>query len=173
MSNLHDHAVYELSLLDDGSDEQKEVNKDILEIVDKFASQGHSGFSAYYALSLVDRLLKFLPIKPLTGEDSEWNQLNYGGKVEYQNKRASNVFKDSNGNVYDVDRFSHSYGDHESTWCGPRYYIDKFPYQPVGDSINIVMPIEFYAEDAPLPTAEQYAEHVDDPELKKHILNKF
>lgn len=34
MSNLHDHAVHELSLIDDGSDEQKEINKDILEIVD-------------------------------------------------------------------------------------------------------------------------------------------
>lgn len=38
---------------------QSLTDKNILEIVKIFGEQGHSGFSASYALSVLDRLLRF------------------------------------------------------------------------------------------------------------------
>jgi hypothetical protein len=42
----------------------------------------------------------FEPIAPLTGEDWEWNDTGHG---TFQNKRASHVFKDYDGNTYDIE----------------------------------------------------------------------
>jgi len=64
-----------------GKDEdglQEHMNRNILEIIEKFSEQGHSGFSAGYALSVLERLLRFKPISPLTGEDDEWNDTRNG-----------------------------------------------------------------------------------------------
>ena len=79
------------------------MNDDIMEIVKKFASQGHSGFSAQYALNLVTRLLQYKPITPLTGEDEEWVELDYGDDLAYQNKRCPQIFKQKDGKIYDVE----------------------------------------------------------------------
>lgn len=38
------------------------INRNILEIVKAFSEQGHSGFSASYVLSKLERLLRFKPI---------------------------------------------------------------------------------------------------------------
>ena len=48
------------------------VNRNILEIIKAFSEQGHSGLSASYVLSKLERLLQFKPISPLTGADDEW-----------------------------------------------------------------------------------------------------
>lgn len=82
---------------------QEHMCNDLLELLDVFASQGHSGFSSGYALSLFTKLAKFDPIMPLTGEDWEWNKVNPG---VYQNIRCSHVFKQwdrFNGQAYDID----------------------------------------------------------------------
>ena len=78
--------------------------KDVLEIVEVFAKQGHSGVSANYCLGLLTKLLDYKPLSPLTGEDSEWEDVfEYGGDdMHYQNKRCSRVFKDKNGRTYDI-----------------------------------------------------------------------
>ena len=79
----------------DGLEMQKIANHDILEIVEKFSSQGHSGFSAAYVLGAIKRLLDYKPLGPLTGEDDEWGS-NYDtidGDTVYQNNRCSAVFK--------------------------------------------------------------------------------
>ena len=47
---------------------QDAINKNILEIVEIFSNQGHSGFSAGYALNVLERLLRYKPLTPLTGE---------------------------------------------------------------------------------------------------------
>ena len=78
--NITEYAKSELERL--GKDDegmQELINKDILEIVERFASQGHSGFSASYALSVLERLLRFKPLTALTGEEEEWNDLEWGG----------------------------------------------------------------------------------------------
>jgi len=103
--SLHDFAERELDLLvaravaeeesepnpmaEEDVEMQKLIKKQILEIVDVFASHGHSGFSAGYAISVLTRLLNFKPLSPLTGEDDEWCQVCDDTK---QNKRFTQVF---------------------------------------------------------------------------------
>lgn len=68
----------------------------ILRMVKEFSEEGHSGYSASYALFILKRVLDFKPLSPLTGKDDEWNEVGHG---VYQNRRASNVFKE-NGQAY-------------------------------------------------------------------------
>ena len=75
----------------------------VLELLGLFATHGHSGSSAPYAINLFSTLAKFEPIVPLTGEDWEWTELDYDSDVKYQNKRCSHVFKDADGRAYDID----------------------------------------------------------------------
>lgn len=100
--SLVEYAKSELERLTKDKDGMQEViNRDILEIVEKFSGQGHSGFSASYALSILERLLRFKPIAPLTGEDDEWAEIHEkNGLTTYQNRRCCSVFKD----VYDDGR---------------------------------------------------------------------
>ena len=105
--SLVTHATDELDRLGlkDGDDMDGLMRKHILHMVKEFADEGHSGFSASYAISCLKRLLEFKPLSALTGEDSEWNDVGEymnEGTVLYQNKRYSSVFKDENG-AYNID----------------------------------------------------------------------
>lgn len=99
---------------------QKIINEDILEIVKVFSEQGHSGFSASYAIGILKRLLDYKPILPLTGKDDEWDSCSWsedgGDKVVFQNKRCSAVFKCLNKRT----------GKSETT------YIDKYIFSDNG-----------------------------------------
>ena len=118
-------AKYELDLIlskcEDEEDRgmQKVINNDILAIVELFASQGHSGFSANYAIPIINKLLKQSFILPLTGEDDEWKEVQPGC---YQNKRESSIFKDK-------DRFDgkayYIYGKAFSDNGGKSYYTNR------------------------------------------------
>ena len=106
MNNYQKHAMVEFRAAgwcdENGkfNDEMQEmVCNHVLKLLDVFADEGHSGSSAPYAIGLFSRLAKFEPIAPLTGEDWEWSDTGHN----YQNKRASHVFKDYDGNCYDID----------------------------------------------------------------------
>lgn len=71
----------------------------VLDIVKLFAGQGHSGGSAAVTLGVCDRLLRFQPLTPLTGEDDEWTEVSDG---LWQSKRCSSVFKDAE-KAWDID----------------------------------------------------------------------
>lgn len=105
MSNLLKHAERELNLI--GMTEEDEYNgamrKHILHMMQEFADEGHSGFSARYALNILTKLMDFKPLTTLTGEDGEWIKHDYGCDPTYQNKRAGHVFKDDAGQAYDID----------------------------------------------------------------------
>jgi hypothetical protein len=107
--SLMTYAQYELELLgmfDDGDELNMNtmMRRHILKMVESFADEGHSGFSANYAISLLTRLLSYKPLSPLTGEDDEWIDVSsYGITKMLQNKRKSSVFKDEDGKVYDID----------------------------------------------------------------------
>jgi hypothetical protein len=75
----------------------------VLDLLNMFAKHGHSGTTGSYALNMFTKLADFKPIAPITGEDSEWNLLDYGVEPKYQNKRCSSIFKDADGNAYDID----------------------------------------------------------------------
>ena len=105
MSELINFAKSELDIVgmkeNDPEIANRAMREHILKMVEVFSDEGHSGFSASYAAAILEKLLRFNPISPLTGEDSEWNLISEVEKL-YQNKRCSHVFK-SNGKAYDLN----------------------------------------------------------------------
>lgn len=103
MSNLVDYAKDELKrigMIDSGEPYNDWAAKAILDLIELFESQEHSGFSAPYVINAFSRLAKFKPLSPLTGEDDEWNEV---GPNIFQNKRYSAVFKNGkDGTAYNI-----------------------------------------------------------------------
>lgn len=93
MSNLVEHAKKEFEVLGWPGDceMQQMVCDNVIELLEAFAEQGHSGSSAHYVLNIFEKLARFNPISPLTGEDSEW--VEYADN-QFQNNRDSEIFKD-------------------------------------------------------------------------------
>jgi len=139
--SYRDHAIRELIALgySVGSNKKEDMNSmvvdNILELLDVFSNQGHSGFSAPYVAELFKKLALFEPLSPLTGEDSEWQPCSFGNG--YQNIRASHVFKDEDGRAYDVhgkvfrDKNGSCFTSGDS-----RVYI-TFPYTPTTEYIDV------------------------------------
>jgi len=136
MSNLTKHAEHELSLIGGQDDEmQQMMNKHILQMVELFANEGHSGFSANYATNILNKLLRFEPLTPLTGEPEEWAETHDGEVL--QNKRCSHVFKNKDGRAYDIEG---------KVFCDPdgscfttkdsRVYV-TFPYTPQTEYVQV------------------------------------
>jgi len=102
MSNLEDFARSELEragMFSKDSDYEGMMGDAVMKLIQVFADEGHSGFSASMAVSIFERVARFEPLTPLTGEDDEWMEASAG---IYQNKRCSHVFKE-NGQAYDID----------------------------------------------------------------------
>lgn len=148
-NNLVKFAENELNIIinkceDEESKEMQEmISKDILQVVEIFSQQGHSGFSANYAINLINKLLRFEPITPLTGADDEWTKLDYDDETKYQNKRCSRVFKDSEGKAYDIEGkiFSDDGGKSWYTSKDSTVYI-QFPYIPKSEKVIIEKKVE-------------------------------
>jgi hypothetical protein len=105
--SLVSYAEKELDIIgmtDDG-DMNELMRKHLLHMIGEFANEGHSGFSASYAISCLKRLMSFKPLSPLTGEDDEWTEVTQiSGYPHFQNKRCGSVFKDDkDGEAYDID----------------------------------------------------------------------
>lgn len=133
------------------SDEMQEsICKDMLELLSVFSSQGHSGSSAPYLLQYFEKLARFEPIVPLTGEDWEWSDVSHmsGSEKVYQNKRCSRVFKQEDrfdGQPYDIQGkvfIEHSYDDNgeETTYSytsGDSHVPITFPYTPKTEYVDV------------------------------------
>jgi hypothetical protein len=126
-----------------GLTEEDEYNgmmrKHILHMIKEFSDEGHSGFSANYAIQILTKLMSFKPLTPLTGEDGEWVKHDYGvNDVTYQNKRLSSVFKDGDGSCYDIDgKVFWEWWKDEDGNAVKTYYTNRdsrvpvtFPYMP-------------------------------------------
>ena len=110
MSNLIDHAKREFLAIgytpldkeqEDGPD--KWIQEAVLELLQVFSNQGHSGSSAPYCIGYFSKLAAFEPLVPLIGSDDEWNECSAG---VFQNRRCSHVFKSAdrfNGQAYDIN----------------------------------------------------------------------
>ncbi len=101
--SLVDYAKGELKkigMIDSGEAYNDMATKAILDLIELFDSQGHSGFSAPYVINAFNRLAMFKPLSPLTGEDDEWIDV---GDGLFQNKRYSAVFKDKDGTAYNIE----------------------------------------------------------------------
>lgn len=151
---LIDHAKLELQmagLFDDDSDYNGGIGEAVMELIEVFAKQGHSGMSAPYVASIFNKLAKFEPLIPITGKDEEWSDVRDIGKGEpwYQNKRCSAIFKDGKeGRAYYIDAIvkrdqnggcwsgfawlneeDYKTGD-RSKMVGKKGYIKSFPFTP-------------------------------------------
>ena len=136
MSNLKEHAIKEFEsagwLNDDDDGMQKLVMDNILELLDIFSEQGHSGSSAPYILNHFNTLARFKILTPLTGEDIEWNDVSADrdDKNFYlQNKRCSHVFKDETGAYDSQGKIFEDENGSCFTNSDSRVYI-SFPYMP-------------------------------------------
>lgn len=99
MSDLINHAKNEMDIAwPEECEMQALVRENILELVEVFSKQGHTGMSAPYVLAHFQKLANFETITPLTGEESEWVEV---GENLFQNKRDGEVFKKGyNGQAY-------------------------------------------------------------------------
>ena len=72
-----------------------ETGKAVLELIEVFSKQGHSGMSATIVADLFWKLANYKPLSSIIGEDSEWESIE--GIASLQNKRCPSLWKDSNG----------------------------------------------------------------------------
>ncbi len=132
-SNMLDFAREELvrKFPDEDSSVGFDMNRAMRESTENlmlvFALEGHSGFSTSWGISVFERLARFKPLSPLTGDDDEWNQV---AEDMWQNRRCYNVFKDSSGGAYVSDHyvFQEPTGA-QFTGFGSQKRI-SFPYTP-------------------------------------------
>ncbi|EHK9330054.1 hypothetical protein LVN35_000119 [Listeria monocytogenes] len=140
MSRLTDWAQKELDMIAPNDPVQQEINKDIFDIVEKFSEQGHSGFSGGYALSIIRRLLDWKPIKPLTGDESEWAEPHPDGVQ--QNKRCTAVFRKNGDNSTAYYIFGKTFSDDggKSWFYRSESFVNiAFPYYVPDESERIIL----------------------------------
>lgn len=178
MNKALEYAKKELELL--GNDDMQSMMNDcILKIIEEFSEQGHSGFSANYAISALERLLRWKPLKPLTGEDNEWREsYEKDGEKHYQNKRCSSVFKTvfSDGTCKVNDNDSVICSDNGGiTWFSggtTRQWQENitFPYVPPIEPKRVYIE---YTEDVPLGfTGDKFEIITEDKDRIKALYEK-
>lgn len=101
-SNLVNHAKRELSRLNN----DEAFNACIINAVAAFAQYGHSGGSASVAIPLLNDLLQFKNVTPLTDDPKEWNEV---GAKTWQSSRNPEAFSEDGGKTYYLlsDRDTH------------------------------------------------------------------
>jgi hypothetical protein len=106
-SNLVQHAIRELEF----AGVEEDVRPSIIDSVRAFASYGHSGGSASVVIPMLNDLLQFKNISPLTDDPREWNHVaeSMAGQDNlWQSARRSDAFSHDGGHTYyclDEERF--------------------------------------------------------------------
>lgn len=93
------HAKLELELL--GEDE--ETINGYLEIFRAWSKMGHSGGSASIAIPVINALLMFKNLTPLTDDPDEWNMIDadqWGAGQGWQSRRNPEAFSTDGGKTY-------------------------------------------------------------------------
>lgn len=154
MSDLINHAKRELELINAFSEKGDfyggETGKAVMELIEMFSKQGHSGGSAPTVISLFSKLANFKPLTPVQGTDDEWNEI---GEDLYQNNRYSAVFKHKKDNICTYNDAIIKRCENGSTWSGPLYLtkedaikgenrievkIKSFPFVPKTFYIDVI-----------------------------------
>lgn len=133
-------------------DPDRWVQENVLELLEVFAKQGHSGYSAPFVLSMFKKLASHEPLGPILCTDDEWNDVSEigsnGDPVMYQNNRLSSVFKDGeDGKPYFLDAIVFVEGNGNS-YTGSAYNTKreritssqtiKLPFTPKRFYIDVV-----------------------------------
>lgn len=132
------------------SDYSGMIGEAIMELIEVFSKQEHSGMSASVVLSLFNKVARYEPILGIIGGDDEWNEV---GEEVYQNKRISAVFKDGKeGRPYYLDAIVFTDQDGISFTSGgsvikkngevlqSRQYIKSFPFLPKTFYVDVLEP---------------------------------
>lgn len=133
---LKEHAKRELEMagyFDETGMYNGDLGKYVMELIEVFSNQGHSGASAGFVNSLFSKLANYEIINPLTGKDDEWFEYSDG---QFQNKRDGAVFKDGKeGKAYYLDAIVWK-DELGNCWSGSRdgvtsrQFIKSFPFVP-------------------------------------------
>jgi hypothetical protein len=109
-SNLYQHAKHELQLagmFDKDSDYNGMLGEAALEVVKIFAKQGHSGGSAAITIGMLEKLLRFETLTPITDNPGDWVNVveHYGADKGFdtslwQCKRNPALFSTDGGKTY-------------------------------------------------------------------------
>lgn len=100
-SNYIKYALSEFKIAYDDWEKEEMQNlmcNQILDLLALLSTQGDSGFSISYKLPLLNKLIKFTPIKKLTFDYDEFNEP-YDLEGTRQNKRDSRYFLDRNQKI--------------------------------------------------------------------------
>lgn len=124
-SNLVKHAKFEMDFIglfdptaEGDVDYNGMISSNVLELIELFASQGHSGASAGLTLDVFMRLANFRPLTPVTNQPSEWEDISADvlspgqiavGEKLWQNKRSSSTFSKDGGITW-YDRSNNTEG---------------------------------------------------------------
>lgn len=138
-SNHVAFAKAELDRLMPGDDNADDRDA-ILSVIEAVAAMHMSGGQASVFIPIIERLMSYAPLSPLTGNEDEWedvtdhqsSEFKTAGYRSYQNRRCSTVFK----TVYGEGR-----PDHYFDVGGPELIPVTFPYTPVKYVVNPVVSI--------------------------------
>jgi hypothetical protein len=144
MSNIKQHAIAEFKAagwLDDTGTYVDEMQgalcEHVLNLLQVFADEGHSGSTAPYTVNVFKKLAMFEPLVPLTGADWEWTEV---GDGVFQNKRCSRVFKQAdrfNGQAYDLDGRVFREPNGSCYTSGDSRVPITFPYTPKTEYVDV------------------------------------
>jgi len=124
----------------------------ILKAVEEFFKAGWSIGSVDFGADILQRLVKGMPLTPLTGEDAEWEDMSEPtGSPLFQNRRDSTVFKAADGRPFTVSARKFTYpetpedadNDVDSSFHQYASEYISFPYMPQGPKV-IALPYEHY-----------------------------
>jgi hypothetical protein len=103
-SNLVAYARREMEiagLYDEDADYDGMIPDAVLNVVRSFSEDGHSGGSASIVLAILERVLRFKPLTPLTSNPDEWMHV---ADNLWQSTRSPSVFSEDGGQTwYDID----------------------------------------------------------------------
>lgn len=126
--NLTSFAKKELEiagLFDKDSDYDGMLGEAVLELIQKFASQGHSGGSAAVVTAVFDKLVRWKPLSEINDSIEEWRLVidddpAAPGKSLHQSRRLPSAFSNDGGKTYwDIDEDYFFHEDEDGTrWSG-------------------------------------------------------
>ena len=100
--SLVEHAKSELRRIGyTGEEPEGDPNRwmwdNVVAVVETFAAGGHSGTSASYAIGIIEKVLRFENVTPLTNDPDEWQDVSDG---LWQSRRRADAFSEDAGATY-------------------------------------------------------------------------
>jgi hypothetical protein len=113
-SELVRHARQELKLAGMYDEEGVDygpgnIAEEVIRVIKAFSAGGHSEGSILMTLDIVNKLVRFKPLSPLTASPDEWMEVTVG---MWQSRRQATAFSTDGGKTYydldEVPRVTHS-----------------------------------------------------------------